>query len=277
MAVAGKTEVQRQLGDIFRAASQSFQRHAQAQLCQVAMHRNTGLLLKDPGKIKRSRIYRPAHIIKSYAFAHPGREIILCRFGALSMVSLSFAPAMAGRHSVLFVGGFQNVGHQLYRGDISPKMFQRFVNIFQPRYQFAMPPEGLAIAGPRHERKRIVGTIVYRRVQFAHDIFQNSRREMKDRSAIATIRRVVYAVSRVSGKEYGLVFGGRGVLTSEMLAKGAVTHQHYSIAGIVLFGLRPALLDPAVVIAHTDKRALVESCKGKLLVRRVRHYYIRLF
>ena len=53
MTVTGKTEFQRDLGDITGAVGESLERSTKSKLGEVTMHRHAGLLLKDSRKMKR--------------------------------------------------------------------------------------------------------------------------------------------------------------------------------------------------------------------------------
>jgi hypothetical protein len=68
-----------------------------------------------------------------------------------------------------------------------------FYGLKSPR-QFAMPPENAGSARTSDEWKRPFRARVNRRIEFANNVIQHSRRDDENRPAIAAVRRVADAI-----------------------------------------------------------------------------------
>lgn len=119
---------------------------------------------------------RAGHVVQRDALADAAGHVVFSSFGALGVIGICTAAFMFANDAVLPISRFQHVSHQLDRGHIRPKRFERFCfsicfRRFQPRDKFAMPPEDPVVARAGHKRKGVLRTLVNRGVEFAHDVF----------------------------------------------------------------------------------------------------------
>ena len=149
VAVAGEAEFEGERGKIAGAVGQAFERRAQAQAGQIAMHRHAGSLLKDAGEMKRRRVHGTGNVVERDALAQTAREISLGGLGPVGVIGVgAVAPALA-RQTVSRERGFKHVGDELQ----APSHRPRSVRAARRR----QPPAAARVRGAARRRRYRTG------------------------------------------------------------------------------------------------------------------------
>jgi hypothetical protein len=125
VAVAGKAELEGELGEIARAFGQVFERSAEAQPSEVAMDGHAGLVLKEAGQMKGGGVHGTSDVVKPDTLTQPAPEVGLGRLGTLCVIGIGASSAALARQAVSRERSFQHVGEELKRRHIGPEWFER--------------------------------------------------------------------------------------------------------------------------------------------------------
>ena len=110
-----------------------------------------------------------------------------------------------------------------------------------------------------------------RRIEFADDVLEHSRRDDEHRTAIAAVGRMTDAIRRSPCEEHRLIDVRGRASPAEVLAKCSVPHQHNIVAVGLLLGAGPTPARSTGVVAHLDDRTLIERSKREREFGHARH------
>ena len=217
-------------------------------------------------------MHRTRDFIKRDTLAHLRREIRLRSLRSLSMVHVCPFAFRAARDAMLDERRLKYVRNELQRGNISPQRFQRIrLRRLKPLHELTMAPEHTTVTRPGKKSERLIRMIVYRGIELAHNVVEHTRRNSEDCPAIAAIRWMTDAISRLAREEDCLVHIGCCGAASEVTRKRTMTHQHDIIRVRFFFRARSTLCDVAAVIMHADDRALVKRPVDNIFIALVTH------